>query len=356
MSWQGLEGHDAIAEQFRTALARGRLASTFLFVGPAGVGKRTFALRLVQSLLCEAPQARSALAPCGTCESCTLLVAGNHPDLAVVARPREKSFLPLELLIGPPDKRHQEGLCRHLSLKPFLGRGKMAILDDADDLNVEGANALLKTLEEPPPGSVLILVSANLDAQLPTIRSRSQVIRFAPLAVEVVARVLLTEGLVGDEAAARRLAERSGGSLERARQLSAAELGEFRPRVWQELAGPHLASVSLAREAVALIDNAGKEASLRRERARQVVELAVDFYRGLARALAGAPAGDDPEQTAAITRALAQGGYDLTTALAGVERSLEALDQIDRNVHLTTLVEAWLDDLAARRAAPVQAV
>ena len=97
MSWQGLEGHDAIVEQFRRGLAAGRLGSTFLFVGPEGIGKRSFAIKLAQSLLCESQR---PLEPCGHCSSCVQVAAGTHPDVDFVAKPEDKSAIPLELLIG----------------------------------------------------------------------------------------------------------------------------------------------------------------------------------------------------------------------------------------------------------------
>ena len=179
MSWQGIAGHDEIVARFRTMLARGRLASTFLFVGPAGVGKRTFATRLAAALLCQT-QPPAALDPCGVCSSCLQVAAGTHPDLLRVSKPADKSFIPLELFIGPKEKRMQQGLCHDISLKPFMGGGRVAIIDDADYLNEEGANSLLKTLEEPPPQSVLILIGTSADRQLPTIRSRAALSASAP--------------------------------------------------------------------------------------------------------------------------------------------------------------------------------
>ena len=88
--WRGIFGHDEIVERFRQTLAAGRLASTYLFVGPPGIGKRRFAMELARSLLCtESPDA--ALEPCGQCDSCRLFAAGNHPDLEVVGLPPDKS-------------------------------------------------------------------------------------------------------------------------------------------------------------------------------------------------------------------------------------------------------------------------
>ena len=103
-----------------------------------------------------------------------------------VARPPGKSFIPVDLFIGDREHRSQEGLCHRLSLRPASEKRRIAIIEDADFLNEEGANCLLKTLEEPPPGSVLILIGTSQQRQLPTIRSRCQVIRFRRLSDEIV--------------------------------------------------------------------------------------------------------------------------------------------------------------------------
>ena len=177
MSWNEILGHRDVLERFRKSVMRGRLASTFLFVGPAGIGKRTFAAKLAQALLCEST-ADTDLDPCGHCPACQQAAAGTHPDLEIIGKPRDKNFIPIETFIGDREHRRQEGLCHNLGMKPFRGGRKIAIVDDADYLNAEGANSLLKTLEEPPPKSVLILISESEHRQLDTIRSRSQLVRF----------------------------------------------------------------------------------------------------------------------------------------------------------------------------------
>ena len=123
MSWHEIHGHDDVVEQFRRALARGRLASSFLFAGPAGVGKRTFALKLAQAMLCQT-RPEEALDPCGACPSCVQVAAGTHPDLDVVGKPADKSFIPLELLIGDREHRRREGLCHNIAMKPSSGRAE----------------------------------------------------------------------------------------------------------------------------------------------------------------------------------------------------------------------------------------
>ncbi len=183
MQWADLLGHQQQREWFRTAIASGRMATSFLFVGPEGIGKRTFARLLAKSLLCQKTEDPS-LDFCGACEHCAQVDASTHPDLIEIFKPADKAFIPIELLIGEREKRMREGLCHDISLRPYSGRRKVAILDDADYLNVEGANSLLKTLEEPPLDSVLILIGSNLQRQLPTIRSRCQAIIFRPLELE----------------------------------------------------------------------------------------------------------------------------------------------------------------------------
>ncbi len=344
MSWQGIEEHDEVVERFRTALARGRLASSFLFVGPVGIGKHRFALKLAEAFLCQThPEAM--LDPCGSCAGCVQVRARTHPDLLLVAKPAEKSRLPLELLIGDKEHRMRQGLCHDIALKPYAGGRKIAIVDDADYLNPEGANSLLKTLEEPPPGSILILIGTSPAKQLPTIRSRCQVVRFGPLGQETVAGLLLREGIVKDRAEADRLAARSGGSVGRAVEWREADLGEFRRRLFQRLAQPRFESVLLAKVVLAFVDEAGREAALRRERLRQVVRMGADFYHQLVRALTAAPASGDEESTAAVRAAEKTWAGDYLAAAACLDRCLKALEQIDRNVHQVTLVECWLDDL-----------
>ncbi|MGD9649109.1 MAG: ATP-binding protein [Pirellulales bacterium] len=351
MPWLDVEGHDEVAERFRRALERGRMAGTYLFVGPAGIGKRTFALRLAQTLLCRSRPA-AEMNPCGVCPACQQVRAQTHPDLLLVGKPPDKSTIPLDLLIGPPDKRMREGLCHSLALASFMGGRKVAIIDDADDLNVEGANSLLKTLEEPPPQTTIVLIGTSLEKQLPTIRSRAQIIPFHPLPTDVLAKLIQQQGLAGDAAAAAHLAEHSEGSLQRAAELADPELWRFRGELLRSLAERPLASIAVARSVTEFVDSAGKEAAAKRARARTVVGFAAGFYRALLRTGAGAAAGEDQELAAAVDQASKFASLDVDRAAAQLERTLEALSQIDRNAHLATVVECWLDDLAGRASAP----
>jgi DNA polymerase-3 subunit delta' len=354
--WQGIDGHDRIVARFRRAISLGRLASTFLFVGPDGIGKRSFALAFAKSLLCERRE-EAQLEACGMCPSCVQVDARTHPDLHVVGLPEGKSSIPIKLLIGEDETRMREGLCFDISLKPFSGKRKIAIIEDADYLNrAEVANCLLKTLEEPPPRSVLILVGASENKQLPTIRSRSQVVRFEPLSREIVERLLIEKQLVADAAEAKRLAAQSEGSVSRAMELADPDLWQFRAELLTALAREPLESYRLAQSLVPFVDAAGKEAPPRRARARQVIRFAVEFYRRLLQRQVGAheQAGDEDERY--VTAAIKAGQSDPEATAARIERSLEALSHIDRNANQTTLLEAWLDDLRMARAEVVSEV
>ncbi len=345
MSWQGIQGHDENVERFRRILASGRLASTFLFVGPPGVGKRTFALKLAQALLCQV-EPDIKLDPCGTCPSCQQVAAQSHPDLELIAKPADKSFIPVEVFIGDREHRMRDGLCHNISLKPYLGGRKVAIIDDADYLNQEGANCLLKTLEEPPPKSVIILIGSSEQTQLPTIRSRCQVVRFGELPPEVVASLLLSLGEVDTDIEAARLAGFSHGSLQRAKQFSDTALCDFRSEFLARLALLPEKSVSLATDVSAFIETAGKEAPVRRERLKLVIMIAVEFYRELIRQTSGMLAAGDAATATAVETVRRTRVVDAEATAACVERCLDAQMQVDANANQATLIECWLDDLA----------
>ncbi len=185
MAWQRIRGHDVLVEGFTRAVRRGRLAHAYLFTGPNGVGKRLFALELAKALLCEKATADN-LQACDRCPSCVQIEANSHPDFFTAVRPPESLEFPIDLM---------RELCQSFALKSAHGRGKVVLIDDADDLNEEAANCFLKTLEEPPPRSVLILIGSTPDRQLQTIVSRCQVIRFAPLAAGLVDELLQGQGV-----------------------------------------------------------------------------------------------------------------------------------------------------------------
>lgn len=325
--WQGIHGHDVVVEKFRRSLAAGRLASAYLFVGPEGVGKRAFALQLAKTLLCSTVDP-AALAPCGRCQACIMCNAGTHPDLHVVQRRPDKKVLQLEQFIGDDQHRHREGFCHELAMRPMVGQRRVGIIDDADWFNQESANCLLKLLEEPPAGAALILVGTSRSRQLPTILSRVQVVRFDGLPTEALQELILAEGLAPDATAAAQLAERSGGSLARARELADPASWRLRDKFAAAWRPGDFDPTPLMKECDDFIAAGGKEADARRQRFRQLLLLVADALRQSVRdAIA---VGVPPEP-----------------ALAALDRCLEAEEQLDRNANQATLLECWLDDLAA---------
>ncbi len=332
--WRGIYGHDAIVERYRRMLETGRLASTYLFVGPSGIGKRRFALQLAHALLCT-ESADEQLEPCGRCESCRLFLSGNHPDLDVVGLRPDKSELAISQFVGFDEVLKQEALCHRIALKPFYGGRRFAIVDDADHFNLASANCLLKTLEEPPPQSLLILIGTSPSRQLPTIRSRAQLVRFQPLDTETVERILLDEQLVTDRQAARRAAELSEGSVERAVALADPELWTFREQLLRQLASP--SAVQFARSVQAFVDEAGKEAAQKRERLRTILGFAISYYR---QRLAEATDTETKESSGA-------GQNSAIEAIIGaLDACLAALEQLDRNANIGILIQHWSESLA----------
>lgn len=344
MTWQTIRGHDRVIEKFRRALAKGRLASTFLFVGPPGIGKRTFALKLAQGLLCErVPEQR--LDPCGECPSCHQVASFNHPDVDLIGKPADKAFIPVELLIGDLEHRMRAGLCYNIALKPYSGRRKVAIIDDADYLNKEGANCLLKTLEEPPSSSMLILIGASEQRQLPTIRSRCQIVRFQPLSETDVAELLIEKGLCTDPDAARAAAAHSNGSLQRAGWWTDASVLEFRAELLKLLRQSDFEPQPAAKTIGQFVEEAGKESALKRERLRFVISLAEEFYRAALFTQEQGEASSDVDLKTAVAAALRWMAADAPATCLDV--CLDAYAHIDANVNQATFIDWWLDELAS---------
>jgi hypothetical protein len=176
--WERVRGHAAQVELFRRSVRRGRLAQGYLFVGPEGVGKRMFARALAQGLFCrEVPD--DEVDACGSCPDCKQVISGSHPDLLTVGPPEGKSVFPIDVIAGPKDRRGREGLCYDLSLRPMMADRRVAIVDNVHLMNAEAANAFLKTLEEPPARTVMILALPTSRASPATILSRCQPVRFA---------------------------------------------------------------------------------------------------------------------------------------------------------------------------------
>ncbi|MFL5242795.1 MAG: DNA polymerase III subunit delta' [Gemmataceae bacterium] len=336
MSWNRVWGHDVQVQAFARVVRQGRLAHAYLFTGPAGIGKRLFAVELAKTLLCE-NRAAERFEACDRCSACLLVDAGNHPDLHIAGRPEDKLEVPIDTM---------RELSRCFSLKSARGHGKIALVDDADDLNEESANCFLKTLEEPPPGSVLILIGTSADRQLATIRSRCQTVPFTPLAPELVAKLLQAEG-VEDPILLERLVRLSDGSPGQARDLADPELWKFRKKFLSGLTRKPVDSVGLSRSWHEFVEETGKEAAVQRRRAARVLKLLIAFFSdALAISQGGAPHAAEEDELPALQDFANQ--VDADDLMALLERCLEADEHLDRRVQLVLVIEALSDALGQK--------
>ncbi len=226
MPFRDLAGNRTVLGLLARAIDAGTLPPSLIFGGPEGVGKRQAALALAQALNCptpvrpapwpDAPSAPPlAIDACGTCAICSRIARQIHPDVLVIS-PEETGNIKIDVV---------REVLREVGFKPFEARRRVVIFDAADGLLTDSQDALLKTLEEPPPGSVLVLVTAQPGQLLPTVRSRCPTVRFAPLATSAVIDWLMThEGLA--EPQARAVASVARGSLAAAREAASEAEGQ----------------------------------------------------------------------------------------------------------------------------------
>ena len=337
-------GHQKILDRFAHWMKNERLANTYLFVGPEGIGKRLVAMHVAKSLLCQQTDS-TELTSCDQCPACQQVDAMTHPDLLLVEKPADKNYIPVELFIGPREKRMRTGLCHDISMKPFCGGRRIAIIDDADFLNQEGANCLLKTLEEPPAAAIIILIASSEHQQLPTIRSRSQIVRFQPLTNQQIENILRENELLPEGTLLRELGLASQGSLHLALQLADPETLEFR-RIWLEQLGSlDPGSDSFFEDIGSFVDSASKEGATKRQRLRLVAELATQFFRQVMVSLADRPFSSDETMTHNVQRAVNQWPGDADSAAECVERCSIVRQQIAANANQNLVIENLLCDL-----------
>ena len=345
MIWEKVRGHAEWIEMFRRSIRRGRLAQAYLFMGPEGVGKKLFARSLSQCLLCRRFEDVD-LEACGECSCCRQMTADTHPDFHSVGVPDGKSELPIELLAGPKEHRGREGLCYELSLRPMSAQRRIAVIDDAQLMNAESANALLKTLEELPPDSLLILIATNAAAVLPTIRSRCQQVRFAALPQADVADLLIGLKLTDDRSEAETLAALSGGSLTVAGQLLNPELRRLRESLYNHLAGDHFNAVAVTEKMLAGLDDIGGDALAQRKNASWLIRFAIEFYRRALRALAGGNEGATIAQVQAFVDRIQPASADeLELLMELLERAALAESRLNRKTPVPICLEGLFEDL-----------
>jgi DNA polymerase-3 subunit delta' len=320
-----VQGQATAVETLRRALASGRVHHAYLFDGPDGVGKERTAFGLAQALVCERRASGEADA-CGTCSACARALPRPgearplHPDVAVLER---GLYDPVTIGRRSPETQDisidqvRTIVLARSAFPPHEGRAKVFVVRRAEELSTSAANALLKTLEEPGGRTHFVLLSSMADALLPTIRSRTQRVRFGALPDALVAELLAGQGLEPAQAAA--IARLAGGSIATARSLADPEASALRED-WVSRAMEALG----AREAGGAFDLAEEAKKADKTTVAGLIEALAVALGAQARATAGTA--DRTADVAAARHAFA----------------LEAVQQLDGNASVQLAVEAML--------------
>ncbi len=340
MTFRSLVGHRRVTTLLSRAIARDTLPPTLLFAGPAGVGKWQAGLATAQALNCLNPVKPTgfdsrdadalAIDACGECRSCERINRGLHVDVITVA-PDDKASIKIDVV--------RDVLAR-TTYRPFEGRRRVVLIREAETLEPQAQNALLKSLEEPPPGTVFIMTTSVPGALLPTVRSRSMTIRFGRLPAADVAAVLVRD-FEQSEPQARALAALADGSIGQALALENADVSLLR-----ETALELLQQASGRGDAQRRLQVAGAVVGPpKKERAREDMAIVFRLTASMLRDIEAINSGVDArlianQIVADDLRALAGhfGGDRGRDAFAAVDRALSALE---RNVGAKVVAE-WL--------------
>ncbi len=355
MSFDALIGQEVAVRAFQTALARGRLAHTYMVVGPEGVGKRTFARAAAKALLCE----KGGTDACGSCSSCLKVGSGSHPDFFWLEPKAGRSAAAAEgdpsgKFISIDDARELQEM---LQLKPLEAPRKVAVIAECEMMTEPAANSLLKLLEEPPARTILFLTTSRPDNVAPTILSRCQLIRMTALEHIMILKILQRQFQL-DDSSSTRLADAAGGSVSRALWLATEEASKLKLLALQAVrVNPSDDEEELASKiagecrSIATMERSASGKPFRertRRNVKEVLSFAASFYTEVARkGLTGeASVNEEPEWEAALRRRA--GELECDEALQAAHFALEAAEYIDQNVD----VELVLGDYLRRTAKP----
>ena len=321
----------AVAALLR-AVASGRLAHACLFDGPESVGKRSAALGLALALCCTERPGQG----CGTCDACRRIESGRHPDVLAFA-PATTQYL----------VEQAREIVAMAATRPHEAPARVLILDSADCLNPSSANCLLKTLEEPFPGNHLVLVTSAPDRLLPTIRSRTQRVRFVALSAAALMRIAAARG--ASPAQAETAAVLAGGQV--GRLLQALE-SEAESSLWTIVG--NLRQAAAAKGMGAIFDAAAEFSDKEsRQDLPEALALLARLYRDALVRAAGA--GElallrDRGSELATLAGQARKDYDLRTLRSALREVVQAGSALASNVNPVTALEKMLMDLRTLEA------
>lgn len=321
-----LLGHEWAVQLLAGQLARGRLRHAYLITGPNGSGRRTLALALAQAINCPTPLAPGI--PCQTCRTCTQIARQQHPDLTIVQAETIGGTLKVEQI---------REVQRTLNLAPYQARYRIAVLLRFEEAHPSAANALLKTLEEPPAQVILLLTAESADALLPTVVSRCEVIRLRPLAPASLAEGMIKKWQIPSDEA-RFLAHASGGLPGYAHFLQNNPEAMEQRQVWMD---EHLQILQNNRVARFMY---AEKMSDDKNTLRQAIRIWLSLWQDVLHLHTGlterATNLDRQEQTTQLAAHLTL--PTIRQALLSLE---QALERLDRNVNTRLTVEVLLLNL-----------
>jgi DNA polymerase-3 subunit delta' len=333
--WQ-VVGHEWAVDVLSASLAAGRASHAYLFAGPPSVGKLTLALNLAQAVNCLQQDT-----PCQQCESCHRIKNGTHPDVHLVDLHYQA------LLRDESDSDQKElridtirSISQQAGLKPFQGRHKVFIISDAETMNIQAANSLLKTLEEPPAHVMLILTTTDSRLLPPTIVSRCQILGLRLVPTEVIESELRDRhglGAAQASAVARMSGGRIGWAIDMARDMSALDR---RGESMRQLAG-------LSKMARLDQLDFAQELARDRSRTRDVLDLWLAWWRDLLLVKGGHPQMIGNVDLAQMLEQDAR-TYELRDIAAFIGSILSTLRQLEKNVDPRLALEVLMLNLPPR--------
>ena len=326
LRFASLLGHDKPKALLREAVAKNKMGHAYLFRGPDGVGKKRTALTLAAYINCKSPLDGDS---CGYCTTCRKYFSGNHPDL---------------ILVEPDGAAIKIGQIRELkhqlTFPPLEAKVRVIVLEDIHTMRREAANSLLKTLEEPAPGNLLILTADLAGDVLPTILSRCQIISFGSLDHKDMAQVLMQENDM-EESLAFTLAAVAEGSLGRAKLLWQEGLLSLRQEVVEGL----LLGQQNPAETIAQVFRLSEKGAALKENTSELLALIRLWYRDLVLVAAGGPEASIANKDLALFLPAAAQLWSLRQLQQKLHRLDLAERQLLRNCSRTLVLETLFFDL-----------
>lgn len=259
MGFKDIVGNAGVKKILHRALKQKKLPNSLLFAGPEGIGKKRVALVVAKALNCLKKTADA----CEECTHCTAINHGNFPDVMVISP--AKDVLKIDQMRLLKDTAY---------LKPMAGRKRIFIVDEAEKMNDEASNSLLKVLEEPPSFSHIILVTSNPYRIIPTLKSRCQVLPFSPVPKEEIQKALEAKGFQPEKA--RIISLLVDGNLERALSLDWEEVRTQRNRAWSLFLALHKRE-----KAASLLKDFSMSRGIIKEELEKTLEILASFCRDL---------------------------------------------------------------------------